>query len=75
MKHTYPSHHRPGTHWSTDEAWKIMDSLKPGAIPDDVRNYLAGQIAGTLIRAHIQAAATDENVERLRARATELGLL
>ena len=49
-KHTYPSNHNPGTHWATDEAWKILDNLKPGAIPDDIRNFLAGAIAGTLIR-------------------------
>lgn len=49
-KHKYPSLHKPGSHWATDEAWKILDMLKPGAIPDDTRYFLAGSIAGTLLR-------------------------
>ena len=48
MEHTYPSNYRPGTHWATDAAWEILDTVKPGVIPDDVRAFLAGQIAGRL---------------------------
>ena len=50
VQHTYPSNYPPGTHWATDEAWAILDTLKPGVISDDVRFFLAGSIAGTLMR-------------------------
>jgi hypothetical protein len=49
-KHTYLSRYLPGSHWATDEAWAILDLVKPGVIPDDVRFLLAGVIAGTLMR-------------------------
>lgn len=42
MKHNYPSNYKPGSHWATDEAWQILDRLKPGAIDDDIRAFLAG---------------------------------
>jgi hypothetical protein len=50
MQHTYPSKYPPGTHWATDAAWEILDTVKPGVIPDDVRAFLAGQIAGRLMK-------------------------
>jgi hypothetical protein len=50
-KHTYPDRHPPGTDWATDEAWGILDRIKPGIIPDDVRAYLAGAIAALLVKA------------------------
>lgn len=46
----YPSRYPPGAHWATDEAWRILDMLKEGALPDDVRAFLAGGIAGALMR-------------------------
>lgn len=47
----YPSRHPKGTGgWQSDEAWGILDRIKPGVIPNDVRAYLAGLIAGTLAR-------------------------
>jgi hypothetical protein len=49
-QHTYASNYPPGTHWATDIGWKILDRIKPGVIPDDVRAFLAGQIAGQLMR-------------------------
>lgn len=49
-KHEYPSRHPPGTHWATDAAWEILDTIKPGLIRPDVRAYLAGAIAGRLSR-------------------------
>lgn len=49
-KHEYPSPYRPGAHWATDAAWEILDVIKPGLIPLDVRSYLAGAIAGRLVR-------------------------
>jgi hypothetical protein len=49
-KHTYASDYPPGVHWATDEAWRILDAIKPGLISSDVRAYLAGCIAGSLIK-------------------------
>jgi|SRR5882672_3133307 len=46
----YPSKYPPGTHWSTNEAWSILDTIKDGVIPDDVRCFLAGLISGTLCK-------------------------
>lgn len=46
----YPSAHLPGTHWATDEAWGILDSLPVGMLPDDYRFLIAGQISGALMR-------------------------
>ena len=50
QQHKYPSNYRPGVHWSTDAAWEIMDTLKPGALSDDERFLIAGMIAGMLMR-------------------------
>lgn len=56
-KHTYPSLYPPQAHWSLAEAWKILDSVKPGSVlSDDVRAFLAGQIAGALIRLKREAS-------------------
>ncbi len=49
-KHEYPSRHLPGSHWATDAAWEILDVIKPGLIPMDVRSWLAGAIAGRLMK-------------------------
>jgi hypothetical protein len=49
-EHEYPSNYGPGTHWATDAAWQILDSIKPGVISADVRAFLAGQIAGRLMK-------------------------
>lgn len=54
--HSYPSNHRPGTHWATDKAWQILDTLPAGLLPDDYRFLLGGMIAGALLR---QAAEND----------------
>ena len=53
-KHTYPSMYPVGAHWSTDEAWLILDHIKPGIIPDDVRSYLVGAIASALMKYAIE---------------------
>lgn len=50
VPHTYPSHYKPGTHWATDEAWRILDTLPVGALASAQRAYVAGLIAGTLMR-------------------------
>jgi hypothetical protein len=47
----YPSLYLPGSHWAIDEAWRILDMLKDGAIPENVRLLLAGMIAGALMKA------------------------
>jgi hypothetical protein len=49
-QHTYPPDYPPGTHWAVDEAWGILDTLRPDAIHPDIRLLLAGMIAGTLVR-------------------------
>ena len=50
VQHTYPDRYPPGTHWASDAAWEILDTIKPGVISDDVRAFLAGLIAGRLMR-------------------------
>lgn len=49
-KHTYPSNYPPGSDWAVTAGWEILDTIRPGAIPDDVRFFLAGMIAGRLVR-------------------------
>lgn len=49
-KHTYPDRHPKGSYWATDVGWEILDRIKPGIIPDDVRAYICGAIAGTLVK-------------------------
>jgi hypothetical protein len=55
-QHRYPSLYPPGSHWSIDEAWAILDRLPPGMLPDEWRFLLAGIIAGTLQRVAADAA-------------------
>ena len=52
MKHTYPPSYKPGpkAHWTINRAWEILDHVKPGVIPEEVRAYLAGAISGLLGR-------------------------
>jgi hypothetical protein len=51
VKHEYPDRYLPGMHWATDEAWEILDTfLPPGQLTLEQRSYLAGLIAGTLMR-------------------------
>ncbi len=54
-KHPYPSRHRPGTHWATDESWRLLDRLPVGLLPDDYRFLLGGMIAGALMKARAEA--------------------
>jgi len=49
-QHTYPPIYRAGESWAADEAWAILDTLTPGAIPEDIRTLLAGMIWGAFIR-------------------------
>jgi hypothetical protein len=49
-QHTYPLSYRPGTYWALEDAWDILDSLQPGVLSETIRDFLAGQIAGALMR-------------------------
>jgi hypothetical protein len=50
-EHSYPDRYAPGMgDPDLDEAWKILDTIKPGLIPPDARAFLAGQICGTIGR-------------------------
>lgn len=49
-KHTYPSKYAPGSGWAIDAAWEILDRVQPGVIDDLVRAFLAGLIAGRLMK-------------------------
>lgn len=60
-EHPYPSNYRPGTHWSVDEAWEILDQLPVGILPDDHRFLIAGMIAGALLKASKKEAAGQES--------------
>jgi hypothetical protein len=46
----YPKGYPPGCHWAIDEAWRVLDTVRDGAIPDTIRCFLAGAIAGALIK-------------------------
>jgi hypothetical protein len=70
--HKYPSNYGPGIHWSTDEAWKILDTLPPGVLSDEHRAYLAGLIAGTLTRVGANAQTDAERLRQAEAALTEL---
>jgi len=48
--HEYPPAYVLGTHWASDAAWEILDQIKPGVIPGDVRAFLAGLIAARLMK-------------------------
>lgn len=81
-EHEYPSNYRPGMHWASDAAWKILDKLKPGAISQESRCFLAGMIAGSFIQEreasttgdprlgmHYTRADIDEIIRQVHAKA------
>lgn len=52
-QHGYPSNPDYGPQSSDErmrEAWTLLDHVKPGIIPDDVRAYLVGGIVGLISR-------------------------
>jgi hypothetical protein len=51
QQHVYPSDYAPGPnqHWAVNEAWEILDSLRPGAMSDEARAFIAGKITGALM--------------------------
>jgi hypothetical protein len=48
--HTYAAAYLPERAWQFEEAWGILDQLKPDSIQINVRLWLAGMIAGALDR-------------------------
>jgi hypothetical protein len=41
-KHEYPSEYGRGINAKLDHVWDILDTIRPGVIPNDVRFLLAG---------------------------------
>ena len=73
-EHSYPSAYQKGQHWAFDEAWALLDALRPGVLDATVRCMLAGMIAGTLVRLHgSQAADWRTEAHALRGQLTALG--
>lgn len=62
--HTYPSKYPPGRDPDLDEAWKILDTIKPGVIPGDARTFIAGQITGLIGR--IRSEAVQRAVDHIK---------
>ena len=55
--HTYPSMYQRGVISFLDEAWNVLDTIKSGIIPDDVRAYLAGYFGAALEKANMKGSA------------------
>jgi hypothetical protein len=49
-QHTYPPIYTPGESWAADEAWAILDTLRPGVLTEVTRLFLAGMVTGALLR-------------------------
>lgn len=49
-KHAYPPLFKPGTHPDSDYCWEILDMIKPGVIPYEVRCFLHGAMMGVMER-------------------------
>jgi len=64
-QHTYPLYSGPGTSQNLTEAWAIVDSLNPGVLTNEQRDFLAGMIAGTLNRIQNKHARTTPHEEHL----------
>jgi hypothetical protein len=47
-EHTYPDRHPPGSHWSTDVAWEILDVLPAGLLNEVQRAFVCGLMAAAL---------------------------
>jgi hypothetical protein len=48
--HTYPSSYGRGVDPVLDEAWDLLDAVKPGVIPESIRAFLAGAMVGLVAR-------------------------
>jgi hypothetical protein len=62
-EHQYPSEYGRGVNPALDEAWDILDTIKPGVIPVDVRAWLAGMITGLLIRERAKKSPLEETFQ------------
>jgi hypothetical protein len=67
-KHEYPSEYPPGTHWSLDEGWEILDMIRPGVIPLDVRALIAGYFGGRLSRERAEPGVVRSPDKRITVR-------
>ena len=54
--HTYPSRYGRGVDKKLDEVWDILDVIRPGVIPEDVRAYLAGAMLGLVAKSLCEEA-------------------
>ena len=48
--HEYPESYQPGLDPVMDEIWEALDHIKPGVIPPDVRDWIAGYWRGHVLR-------------------------
>ena len=58
-QHPHPVGYQPGEDPVMDEIWKAFDSINPGVIPRDVREFLVGFWRGHIMR-HCAAARVVE---------------
>jgi hypothetical protein len=63
--HVYAATRLPDTGWQFAESWEILDMVEPGAIPVNVRLYLAGVIAGASKPLHEEGACHETAMWRL----------
>ncbi len=54
-KHTYPEFYEAGRNWEMDEAFRVLDLLKPGTLDFPYRMFLAGAITAALQKAKKRA--------------------
>lgn len=59
----YPSRYHPGQDrgWAVDTAWEILGYIKPDIIPIDARSFLAGLIAGRLMKSASEGAPENKS--------------
>jgi len=50
-EHEYPSEYGRGVDADLDDVWRILDMVRPGLIPNDVRFLLAGAFCGLIKKA------------------------
>ena len=67
-EHTYPEGSAPGPEqdWAINVAWEILDHIKPGVIPDHVRDFICGMMTAKLHLAARHGKLNTEAHERSR---------
>jgi hypothetical protein len=65
--HEYPPDYPPGTHAMLDEAWRIIDTVKAGIMPMDVRCLLAGMICGAFDKLSTKGSSDNSRADQLAA--------